>query len=151
MPDSVDFIVCKNCGKRSLNNHYGFCSIWCCVDFAARYNMHYLDLQKHCASCYADERGSLDSCDLEEQLLGLQSDKDNLYDEIRRLEGNNAIIEERENALALQSKQWEKKYKKAQKEIKELSDDNKDLILAIRTATSHSERFQLLIFGNEDK
>ena len=39
------YIICKNCGRRSLFDYFGFCSVYCCADYSSKHDLSFEDAQ----------------------------------------------------------------------------------------------------------
>ena len=39
------YIICKNCGRRSLFDYFDFCSVYCCADYSSKHDLSFEDAQ----------------------------------------------------------------------------------------------------------
>jgi len=65
------YIICKNCGRKSLFDYFDFCSVFCCADYSSKHDLSFENSQYDYKS---------------QKIEDLECDKEELESEISHLE-----------------------------------------------------------------
>jgi hypothetical protein len=173
----MEMIICLNCGKHVYHSYHGFCSVMCCMDFAAKHNLsldevispsHVIEInelqeeiQRLDNSCgYLQDDNSSMSNELEDNIrtmAKLDDDKNDLekeifalkkqIDKLRILDWEQ--IEKERNEEILLNANLKEDNRNIDQENKDLIEQNEDLLNTIKRMRHHSRRFQLLDLENK--
>jgi len=67
----MEYIICKNCGRKSLFDYFDFCSVYCCADYSSKHDLSFENSQYDYKS---------------QKIEDLECDKEELESEISHLE-----------------------------------------------------------------
>lgn len=171
--------ICRNC-RRYVHDHenqyHGFCSSWCCSDFAAKHDIIIEDAKdlnfgqeelKDQIRELEEKAYKYDECylnDLENQVDDRERDIDRLEVKLKelkeldwekiereRIEEENYIknLEESTRCAELASHRIKEKNKKVTEENKLIHAQNIDLLSTIKEMRSYSDRFQQMDLDTE--